>query len=83
MILTPEQEKAIRETFMSIYDTKMEVKALNQTNTDMLKSLAETLQVEKCDIMDAYKYWVKKTQKKKGSIENVDLLFSAVFSAKA
>jgi len=78
MVLTPENEKMIRDAFRAIYETKQEAKALNQANTELMKSLAESLQVEKSEIADAYKYWQKSVQKKKGEVANVDIIVSAV-----
>jgi hypothetical protein len=78
MIIAPEQEKLIRETFQTVYSTKEDVKALNAANTALLQGLAESLQVEKADIADAYKYWSKIVQKKKGDLGTVDIIVSSV-----
>ena len=78
MVLNEQQSKVLLESFQAIRQNKEEAKALNASNTDMLKSLSESFQVEKCDIADALRYWLKLVNNKKGHIENVSTLFDIV-----
>lgn len=78
MILTPEKEEEMKRVFRAVYETKLEAKALNQANTEMFKVLASYLQVEKSDVTDAFKYWQKRVQKKKGDINTVDILVNTL-----
>lgn len=78
MVLNEQQKKVLLESFQAIRQNKMDAKALNAANTEMLKSMAESFQVEKCDISDALKYWLKTVDNKKGDIDNVSVLFESV-----
>lgn len=78
MVLDAEQIARIEESFSSIYENATNAKALRQANSDMIKALAESLQVEPSEIRDAYKYYVKKTEGKKGDVGTVNYIVDAL-----
>lgn len=78
MVLNEQQKTVLLESFQAIHENKIAAKALNASNTEMMKSLAESFQIPKCDIADAYKYFIKTVEGKVGDIEVVSALFESV-----
>ncbi len=70
----PARKEQVLDTFRAIYENEQSAKALTSSNKDFKEALAISMQVDKSEINDTYKYWKKRMENKKGDIGTVSSL---------
>ena len=80
MVIDERQKDDLLEVFKCVHENAMNAKALTSSNNDLFKAQAELLKVEVCDLKEAYKFWKKFEEKKKGDFDNVSIIFEALIN---
>jgi len=57
MVIDDNLKKQLIEAFKTIYENKENAKALNSSNTELIKTMADVLQTDKKSLSAAYRYW--------------------------
>jgi hypothetical protein len=83
MIIDEQKKSDLLEIFKCVHENAMNAKALTSSNSDLFKAQAESLQIEVCDLKEAYKFWKKFEEKKKGDFDNVSIIFEALINKEA
>lgn len=78
MIIDDAKKKELLEAFKNIYENKESAKALNSSNSDLIKSLAESLQTNKRALNAAWKYWKELHESGEDPLDDIVQVFEAI-----
>lgn len=78
MVIDDTKKTEIIDAFKTIYENKENAKALNHANSDLLKTVAESLQTDKKSLSAAYKYWKELYEKGEDPLDEVVTIFESI-----
>jgi hypothetical protein len=78
MVIDDTKKEELIEAFKAIYSNKEDAKALNSSNTEMFKTLAESLQTDKKSLSAAYRYWKEMHENGEDSLEDIVAIVESI-----
>lgn len=62
MVITEETREKVVNLFRGIHSTKEDIKALNSSNNDIFKKIADDIGAKPKEVRKAYKQWAEKQE---------------------